>query len=109
VKQLLDHSLTVSALRWMLLVQVACLALHITLIPLSLTSILVFCVLWRLQVIRGRWRFPNRYIKVMLATLGLIILVTSFQKLSVSAAVSFLLLAYGLKLIELHSRRAAYI
>jgi len=109
VKQLLDHSLTVSALRWMLLVQVACLALHITLIPLSLTSILVFCVLWRLQVIRGRWRFPNRYIKVMLATLGLIILVTSFQKLSVSAAVSFLLLAYGLKLIELHSRRDAYI
>lgn len=105
----LDQVLTVSALRWMLLAQSLSLALHVPRMPLGLMALLGLCVCWRLQIIRGRWRLPNSSIKVMLATTGLIILVLSFNKLSVMAAVSFLLLAYGLKLIELHTQRDAYI
>ncbi|MFC3149745.1 transglutaminaseTgpA domain-containing protein [Litoribrevibacter euphylliae] len=109
MKAALDQALTVSALRWMLLAQFLSLALHLPRMPIGLMALLGLCTVWRLQIIRGRWRLPNSSIKVMLATAGLIILVLSFEKLSVMAAVSFLLLAYGLKLIELHTQRDAYI
>ncbi|GLQ30925.1 DUF3488 and transglutaminase-like domain-containing protein [Litoribrevibacter albus] len=105
----LDQVLTVSALRWMLLAQALSLGMHLIRMPYGLMALLGLCLIWRFQIIRGRWRFPNNSVKVMLATTGLIVLVLSFHKLSVMAAVSFLLLAYGLKLIELHTQRDAFI
>jgi transglutaminase-like putative cysteine protease len=109
MKQHLDQALTVSALRWMLLAQALSLSLHVFRLPIGLIALLGLCLVWRLQIVRGRWRFPNNSIKVIMATTGLVVLVLSFQKFTVMAAVNFLLLAYGLKLIELHSQRDAYI
>ena len=109
MKSVLDASLTLSALRWMLLAQLSSLLIHVPRMPWWLIAVLVICIGWRWQVIQGRWRFPTKPVKTLLAIVGMAAIVFTFRKVSVEAAVNFLILAYGLKLIELYSRRDAYI
>jgi transglutaminase-like putative cysteine protease len=108
-KSSLDIQLSVTAMRWMLMAQVISLLIHIPRLPWLLSAVLLLCVFWRIQILRGKWRVPGSYLKVMLATLGLIVLGLSFQKVTVNAAVSLLLLAYSLKLIELNNRKDGFL
>lgn len=109
MKSTLDMSLHLSALRWMLFAQFASISIHLPRMPWWLTAFMLVCIVWRWQIIVGRWRFPSALLKTGLAVGGMVGIVVSFQKVSVEAAVNFLILAYGLKLIELHTRRDAYI
>lgn len=70
----------------------------------------LFCGYWRTGVYLGRWDYPRRWIKVVLvlASVGGVG-VSGVEVFSLEAAASVLLLAFGLKLIEMKGRRDAYV
>ena len=70
----------------------------------------LFCGYWRTGVHQGRWDYPRRWIKVVLvlASVGGVV-VSGAEPFSLEAATSLLILAFALKLIEMRSRRDAYL
>jgi protein-glutamine gamma-glutamyltransferase len=69
-----------------------------------------FCFGWRWMVFRGRWRFPGRWVKVLLviaAATG--VTVDASAAFSLETATALLILAFALKLLEMRSRRDAYL
>ncbi|MEQ8486894.1 MAG: transglutaminaseTgpA domain-containing protein [Pseudomonadales bacterium] len=70
----------------------------------------LFCGYWRTGVFQGRWDYPRRWIKVVLvlASIGGVA-VSGVEPFSLEAAASLLILAFALKLIEMKSRRDAYL
>lgn len=70
----------------------------------------LFCGYWRTGVYLGRWDYPRRWIKAVLvaASFGGVV-VSGVEVFSLEAAASLLILAFGLKLIEMKGRRDAYL
>jgi len=99
-----------NTLRWLFATQILVLLPHISRTPWWVILLLGLCMVWRLQIFRGRWNFPKKIIKIsllMTATGGLILSFPSFFGLE--ALVSTLLVAYGLKLLEMHQKRDALV
>lgn len=93
-------------LLWLFATQILVMLPHIFRTPWWVILLLGLCMVWRLQVFRGRWNFPKKLIKVLLlfaAVIGLILSFPSFFGLE--ALVSTLLVAYGLKLLEMFQKR----
>jgi transglutaminase-like putative cysteine protease len=70
----------------------------------------LFCGCWRMGVYQGRWDYPQRWVKALLV--GASFLGVAFSGVgvfSLEAAASVLILAFALKLIEMKSRRDAYV
>ncbi len=70
----------------------------------------LFCGLWRTNVYRGRWDYPSRWVKALLviACIGGVAL-SGVGAFSLEAMASLLVAMFALKLIEMKSRRDAYI
>jgi protein-glutamine gamma-glutamyltransferase len=70
----------------------------------------LFCCYWRAGVHQGRWDYPQRWIKVVLvlAAIGGVV-ISGVEPFSLEAATSLLIVAFALKLIEMKSRRDAYL
>lgn len=75
-----------------------------------LIAVGLFCGYWRSGVYQGRWDYPRRWVKAVLvaASIGGVAL-TGVSAFSLEAAASLLILAFALKLIEMKSRRDAYL
>lgn len=70
----------------------------------------LFCGYWRSGVYQGRWDYPQRWIKALLVGASVAgVAVSGAGAMSLEAAVSLLMLAFALKLIEMKSRRDAYL
>jgi protein-glutamine gamma-glutamyltransferase len=70
----------------------------------------LFCGYWRTGVYQGRWDYPRRWIKVVLVLSSVGgVAVSGVQPFSLEAAASLLILAFALKLVEMKSRRDAYL
>jgi transglutaminase-like putative cysteine protease len=70
----------------------------------------LFCGYWRSQVYQGRWDYPHRWIKALLVIASVAgVAVSGVGAFSLEAAASLLILAFALKLIEMKSRRDAYL
>jgi transglutaminase-like putative cysteine protease len=70
----------------------------------------LFCGYWRSGVYRGRWDYPHWWIKAVLVVASMIgVVVSGAGAFSLEAAASLLILAFALKLIEMKSRRDAYL
>jgi protein-glutamine gamma-glutamyltransferase len=70
----------------------------------------LFCGYWRTGVFQGRWDYPRRWIKVVLVLSSIGgVAVSGVEPFSLEAAASLLILAFALKLIEMKSRRDAYL
>ncbi len=68
------------------------------------------CGCWRTLVYQGRWDFPSRIIKAALVVSGSIgVILSSSNGFSLEAFVSLLVLAFAFKLVEMKSRRDAYV
>jgi transglutaminase-like putative cysteine protease len=95
-----------NTLLWLFTTQILVLFPHITRTPWWVIVLLGLCIIWRLQVFRGRWNFPRKIIKVGLLFAAIIGLVLSFPSFfGLEALVSVLLVAYGLKLLEMFQKR----
>ena len=70
----------------------------------------LFCGVWRMGVYQGRWDYPRRWVKALLVVGSLVgVALSGVGAFSLEAAASVLILAFALKLIEMKSRRDAYV
>jgi transglutaminase-like putative cysteine protease len=70
----------------------------------------LFCGYWRWMVFQGRWDYPQRWIKALLVVASAIGVGVSGQSVfSLETATGLLIVAFALKLVEMKSRRDAYV
>ncbi len=70
----------------------------------------LFCGYWRTGVYQGRWDYPKRWVKLLLVVASVAgVALSGVGSFSLEAAASLLILAFALKLIEMKSRRDAYL
>ncbi len=97
-------------LGWLLAAQVALIAPHVSRLPIWISFAWAICALWRVQVYRGQWSFPNRWLKtgVVLANLaGIRFSYGSFVGLD--PTVALLISCFSFKLAEAATQREAYL
>lgn len=83
---------------------------HARHISLWIVGVGVVCGCWRWMVFQGRWDYPRRWVKVLLVTAAAIgVAVSGRNVFSLETATGLLIVAFALKLIEMKSRRDAYL
>lgn len=99
-----------NALVWMIICLFALVAPHAARLPVWVLAVYVVSVIWRMQVHRGRWSFPGRWVKVALTISSFAGIYASYGSLiGLEPTVALLLTAFALKLIELSQRKDAYV
>ena len=97
-----------NCLAWLLLAFVAVIAPHVLWLPPWITIAAVIALFWRIQVHRGLWRFPPRWIKYLLCFLSVAGLFFGFERYTgLEPMVALLVIGYSLKLLEMHKRSDA--
>ncbi|MFT7288856.1 MAG: hypothetical protein ACI87W_002980, partial [Halieaceae bacterium] len=98
------------ALAWIMLSQALLLVPHVGRIPFWVVLVYLLAFVWRVQAFRGRLELPGRWLKVALSAAAAGGIALSFGSiLGMEPMVAFLLAAFALKLMEMHSRKDAYI
>ncbi len=68
------------------------------------------CAAWRWMVYQGRWDFPSRLVKVVLVVMAVVgVALGGTGAFSLETATALLIVAFALKLVEMRSRRDAYL
>ncbi|HIG40503.1 MAG: DUF3488 and transglutaminase-like domain-containing protein [bacterium] len=99
-----------NSLAWMLAAQAAVIAPHVVRLPIWVTLVCVGCGLWRVMVYQGRWSYPRRWVKVVFVLIGVTGILLGYQKFyGLEPAIALLIIAFVLKLLEMHHKRDAYI
>ncbi|MBT7370526.1 MAG: DUF3488 domain-containing protein, partial [Gammaproteobacteria bacterium] len=98
-----------NALILMLTAQTLVILPHVMRLPVWLTLLCIGCGLWRVMVYQGRWSFPGKWIKALFVFGGLIGVGFGYGTLlGLEPWVGILIVAFALKLLEMHQRRDAY-
>ncbi len=75
-----------------------------------LIAVGLFCGFWRTRVYQGVWDYPARWVKAALVFSSVAgVALSGVDGFSLEAVASLLVLAFALKLIEMKSRRDAYL
>lgn len=100
-----------NSLAWMLAAQAAVIAPHVTRLAPWILVVCLGCGLWRIMVFQGRWSYPSRWTKVLFVLGGIIGILSGYgrQVVQLDPAVALLILAFVLKLLEMHHKRDAFI
>ena len=106
----LEQQIPRNALAWIIISLFTLVAPHIERIPVWVLLVYVLASVWRIQVFRGRWSFPGRWIKFALIVSCFAGIYLSFGSLiGLEPTVALLLSAFALKLVELVHRKDAYV
>lgn len=99
-----------NALVWIIICLFALVAPHAARLPVWVLAVYVIAVIWRMQVHRGRWSFPGRWVKVAMTISGSLGIYVSYGTfIGLEPTVALLLTAFALKLVELSQRKDAYV
>jgi protein-glutamine gamma-glutamyltransferase len=99
-----------NALVWMIISLFTLVAPHVGRIPPWVLAVYLLAALWRIMVYRGVWSFPSRLLKTLLIVSGTAGVFVSFGTLvGLEPTVALLLIAFAFKLIELATRKDAYV
>lgn len=99
-----------NSLAWLLFAQVLLLAPHLSHLPIWILIAWLATVIWRVQIYRGLWSFPGRWVKGALVALCFTGLLSGYERVfSIDAMVGLLVTAFLLKLLEMHRKRDALI
>lgn len=99
-----------NSLAWLLAAQVAVIAPHVGRLPIWVTLVALACIGWRVMVYQGRWNYPGRWTKVLFVLVSVACIPLGYHRiLGVEPWVAIMVLAYVLKLLEMHHQRDAYI
>jgi hypothetical protein len=94
----------------LLVAQIATIVLHWALLPFWLLSLALFVLIWRVQIYRNQWSFPNRYLRIFLLVLAMAgVIISNEQWYALEPMVMLLIVAYLLKLLEVDKKRDAII
>ena len=97
------------ALVLMLVAQAAVIAPHILRLPLWVTTLCVVCGVWRVMVYQGRWSYPGKWIKTLFVFGSFLGVGIGYGTLlGLDPWVGILIIAFVLKLLEMHQIRDAY-
>lgn len=104
------HQIPRNTLALLMVVQVAVIAPYLQQLSIWIIAVGLFCGLWRANVYLGRWDYPKRWLKAVLvvACVGGVA-VSGVGAFSLEAMASLLVSMFALKLIEMKSRRDAYV
>ena len=99
-----------NALVWIIISLFALVTPHASRLPIWILALYAVAVIWRLQVHRGRWSFPGRWVKVVMILSGFVGIYASYGSfVGLETTVALLLIAFALKLLELSHRKDAYV
>ena len=86
-----------NALVWMIICLFTLMAPHASRVPLWVLAVYVFAAAWRIQVYRGRWSFPGRWVKAVMTLSGFAGIYISYGSLiGLEPTVALLLTAFAL-------------
>ena len=104
-----DEQIPRNALVWVIATQFVVLLPHLNRVPTWVPLIYLAAALWRSMVYQGRWSFPGGWTKSLLSV-GCFggVLLNFGTVIGLEPTVALLLIAYALKLVELATRRDAY-
>ncbi len=104
------HQIPRNTLALLMVAQVAVIAPYLQQLSIWIIAVALFCGLWRTNVYLGRWDYPKRWLKAVLvvACLGGVG-ISGVGAFSLEAMASLLVSMFALKLIEMKSRRDAYV
>ncbi|MCV6613695.1 MAG: DUF3488 domain-containing protein, partial [Cellvibrionaceae bacterium] len=95
-----------NALWWLLIAQAAVILPHLNHLPIWLLLVWSLAVGWRVQMVRGAWGGPNRWLKALCAIGCVVALIISYGRLfALEPLVALLTVAFVLKLLELNRQR----
>ncbi len=98
------------SLMWLLIAQALVIIPHLLHVPLWLIGVWLGCAVWRVQVFRMRWPFPNAWVKAALMIgSGFAVYLSRGGLVGLDAAVALLITAFILKLLEVRTRRDALV
>lgn len=98
------------ALLWLIVCQVALLAPMVIWLPFWILLVSLTVAVWRYQVFEGRWSYPRRGARSLMAVAGTLAVLASFRSLlGLEPMVALLLVAGSLKLLEARSVRDGYV
>ncbi len=99
-----------NALALLMIAQAFVVAPHVMHISSWIIGVGVICGCWRWMVFQGRWDYPRRWVKVLLViAAGIGVAFSGRSVFSLETATALLIVAFALKLIEMRSRRDAYL
>jgi len=98
------------ALTWLLVAQAVVILPHLNHLPVWIVALWLGCALWRIQVFRMRADFPSGIAKLGLVVLaGLGVWFSRGSVIGLDAGVALLIAAFVIKLVELRTRRDAWV
>ena len=107
---MIEQRLPRNALAWIIISLFTLVAPHAGRLPLWVLAVYILATGWRIQVYRGRWSFPGRWVKVALTVSACVGIFLSYGSLiGLEPTVALLLTAFALKLTELITRKDAYV
>lgn len=107
-----DFQIPRNSLAWMLVAQAGVIAPHVwsLRLPVWIVLLCVGCGIWRVMVYQGRWTYPGRWVRVLFVIGGVVGIGFGYGTfLGVDPWVGLVITAFVLKLLEMHSKRDAYV
>lgn len=99
-----------NCLAWLLVAQVFLVLPHIKRLPLWVLATCFICACWRVLVFQGRWSFPHRWLKVVLAVACFTGIFNSYGTvIGLESMVALLITGFSLKLLEVADKRDVYV
>jgi transglutaminase-like putative cysteine protease len=93
-----------------MIAQVVVVIPHLAQLSPWIIAVCLLCGIWRTRVYQGKSGYPSRGAKVLLVTLGTAgALISGPELLSLEVFVSMVVLAFAFKLVEMSSRRDAFL
>ncbi len=94
----------------LLFAQGSAVLLHFSQAPIWLLLLAVVVFIWRLQILRSQWSFPNRFVRLCLVIFSMAAVVLYYKEwYALEPMVSLLIIAFLLKLLEVDQQRDALI
>ena len=94
----------------LMVAQAAVILPYLQQLSIWIVAVGLFCGLWRTNIYLGRWDYPSRWVKSVLVCACIFgVALTGVGPFSLEAMASLLVSMFALKLIEMKSRRDAYI
>ena len=99
-----------NSLALLMVAQAVVIVPHVANISLWIVAVALTCGLWRWMVFLGRWGYPQRWVKSILVVAAAVgVAVSEGDMTSLETMAGLLIVAFALKLLEMHSRRDAYL
>jgi len=97
-----------NSLVWLLFSQVLLIIPHLQRLPVWVVFAWLLTVTWRVQIHRGLWSYPNRWVKITIVFISLAGLVVEYGRLfGLEPMIALMVTAFILKLLEMHRKRDA--